>query len=1432
MLVLSALVIGSSPAFGQVPVSIPDVEIQPGDTVTVPVEVGDLAGEGATAYDFEVQYDDQVIEVVGAERGPVTGDEGNFSANTSTGGAVSVAFAGASALSGSGTLVNLQVRGVAGGSSPLSFAQFRFNEGQPSAQPEDGSATVADVFVSLPDTLGQTGEQIQIPVETSNLTGQNVTSYEFDVSFDSGVVDITGTETQGTLSEGLNVQFGSSGGVASVAVASGQAIEGSGELIRLQADITGSGTSDLTFDSFQFNEGTPAALTTGGSLQAGETVVSFPDATISTGETQVIDITASDLTGLGVRSYEFEFTIDDASVLQVADTAVTEGTLSEGLDPQIQVSGNTVTISAASATAIEGEGPLVGIEAEAVGLGTSGLSFNSFQFNEGSPSATTVDGQVETIANSPPQFTSVPGDTSATVGEELTATVEAQDPNGDEIEFSLTKAPQGAEIDSASGAFAFTPTLSQADSTFEIGIRVSDGAASSETSFDVTVTNDPPRFTSVPEDDTVTVGEALTDTVEANDPNGNAVEFSLLDPPANASIVDSTGAFSFTPDSTQAGSTFDIGVRVSDGQAASADTFAVTVQEANNPPRFTSVPEDDTVAVGEELTATVEADDPDGDDVSFSLTQAPQGAEIDSASGAFAFTPAPEQADSTYQIGVRASDGRAASADTFAVTVEERPQARAQLIHNAADPDAQTVDVYFGDSLAVDDFAFRTATPYVDVPAETEISVGIAPGDSESAADTLASIPVTFAEGQSHTVVANGVLNPDNFADNPDGEPIGLTLFADAQARESATSADSVDIRAVHGATDAPTVDIDAGGATLFDNLTYGDLSGYISTAPASVRLEVTPGGSDDVVAAFQADLSGLDGGAATVLASGFLDPSANQDGPAFGLIGVLADGTVIEFPEANRAPQFTSVPGDTSIAASGELAVTIGAEDPDGDELTFALTQAPENASIDSASGEFSFDPAPQQRDNTFDVGVQASDGQAAVDTAFAVTVRPVDRSPIAVDIDQSFGDATDDTNYLLVGLPGQANLPIENTLSGEPGEENDWRAFWDDGTSAFEEGLVEFNGSDTFNFQPGRGFWLLSRNNWTVSREFDPVPLDDNANASIDLHDGWNIISNPLGKEVSWSAVREANGLDPGKELWSFSGSFSPSSSFVSAQDGQAYYFLNEGGQDEELQIPFLEPSGSGSAVAGKENGETLQLDALVDGKKASSVWVGTQPDAKEGRDEFDSFSPPGYFTDATLSVENSEIESPHTLATDVRPSETEGHTYDLVLETEDTDKRLMIEASGLSGLDPDQQVRLYNKESGRSADLRATQSVDVKTPGEQTEFALLVGKASYVQQQASEFVPDQFELRQNYPNPFQAQGQTTLEYSLPEQSEVTVGVYDILGRRVLTLVDGKSQRAGVHTLQWDGQNKQGQTVASGVYFARLEAGQTRTVKMVVID
>jgi hypothetical protein len=229
--------------------------------------------------------------------------------------------------------------------------------------------------------------------------------------------------------------------------------------------------------------------------------------------------------------------------------------------------------------------------------------------------------------------------------------------------------------------------------------------------------------------------------------------------------------------------------------------------------------------------------------------------------------------------------------------------ARLQVIHNAADPGAVSVDIYLDGALLLDNFGFRDATPYIDAPAGTPINIGVAGPNSTSAADTIKNFTVTLTENETYVAIANGVLDPNSFAANPDGRSTAFTLLVKAMARENGTSSD-VDFFVLHGSTDAPTVDVLARRvATLVDDAAYGDITDYITVPAASYILDVTPGSDNStIVVSFEADLSGIGGGAAVVFASGFLDPSANQNGEAFGIFAALPTGDVVAFPSVELA--------------------------------------------------------------------------------------------------------------------------------------------------------------------------------------------------------------------------------------------------------------------------------------------------------------------------------------------------------------------------------------------------------------------------------------------------------------------------------------------------------------------------------------------------
>jgi len=128
--------------------------------------------------------------------------------------------------------------------------------------------------------------------------------------------------------------------------------------------------------------------------------------------------------------------------------------------------------------------------------------------------------------------------------------------------------------------------------------------------------------------------------------------------------------------------------------------------------------------------------------------------------------------------------------------------------------------------------------------------------------------------------------------------------------REEASMSGNTDVLVFHGSTDAPTVDVvetGAGAGTIVDDLMYGDFQGYLELPTADYQLSIKDETGDVTVAVFEAPLStlGLDGAALVTVASGFLNPDNNSDGPAFGLwVALPAGGDLVELPNVTSVDE------------------------------------------------------------------------------------------------------------------------------------------------------------------------------------------------------------------------------------------------------------------------------------------------------------------------------------------------------------------------------------------------------------------------------------------------------------------------------------------------------------------------------------------------
>lgn len=222
--------------------------------------------------------------------------------------------------------------------------------------------------------------------------------------------------------------------------------------------------------------------------------------------------------------------------------------------------------------------------------------------------------------------------------------------------------------------------------------------------------NNPPTISGTPPA-TVLINEAYSFTPTASDPDGDALTFSVNNQPAWANFDSTTGRLWGTPTLGDIGVNPNVRISVSDGTAtASLSAFDVSVSQAtpsNSPPTISGNPPS-AVTVNEAYSFTPTASDPDGDTLSFSISNQPAWADFDASTGRLWGTPQTGDIGMTQNVRISVSDGSASSAlSAFNVEVMQVALGSATLTWTAPtlNTDGSTVTdlvgyrIYYGTTL-------------------------------------------------------------------------------------------------------------------------------------------------------------------------------------------------------------------------------------------------------------------------------------------------------------------------------------------------------------------------------------------------------------------------------------------------------------------------------------------------------------------------------------------------------------------------------------------------------------------------------------------------------------------------------------------------------------------------------------------------------------
>lgn len=417
------------------------------------------------------------------------------------------------------------------------------------------------------------------------------------------------------------------------------------------------------------------------------------------------------------------------------------------------------------------------------------------------------------------------------------------------------------------------------------------------------------------------------------------------------------------------------------------------------------------------------------------------------------------------------------------------------------------------------------------------------------------------------------------------------------------------------------------------------------------------------------------------------------------------------------------------------------------------------------------------------------------------------------------TFGDVSKTENYRMIGLPGDINTSSAQFFTGT--QKQDWNIYYDNGNET--NYLVEFNNTDNFNFKPGNGFWIISRNPVNISGLADAVILSLNNSYTINLHNGWNIISNPFDKPVNWTDVINLNGLAANQIIYSYEGSWL--SNVTSFEPYKGYYFNNVNNLPS-LNIPYTPTVGK--IIPDLTNDEDkITINLRNNDKIFSSVSFSFNEKASNDFDELDYFAPPGDFDEARIVIYNDNLKVKYKyLMKESRNEIGEGQIYNLEIFNK-KNENLILEISGLDFI-KDNLAYLIENNTLIKYDLKKDRVI-ISPSETKRNFTLLVGNQDFINNNQNSFLPDKLELLQNFPNPFNPS--TKIYFNNPEHNHIKVIVYNMLGEAVKILTD-QMYAPGNYSVEWDGKNDGGNLVASGVYFYCLETASRRLTNKMILS
>ena len=422
-----------------------------------------------------------------------------------------------------------------------------------------------------------------------------------------------------------------------------------------------------------------------------------------------------------------------------------------------------------------------------------------------------------------------------------------------------------------------------------------------------------------------------------------------------------------------------------------------------------------------------------------------------------------------------------------------------------------------------------------------------------------------------------------------------------------------------------------------------------------------------------------------------------------------------------------------------------------------------------------------------------------------------------IEVSFDEMSIGSTSGETYRMISVPGKLDdkgsvldgLVTELLDDDRDDNETEFRTFRWNGNEYTETGVASLS--------PGEAYWIITLDSWQLAGG-PGRSIDLDGGYSISLKEGWNQVGSPFNFTPN---VYDASGDDIEPSFYRYTGSGYTASNTMSPGEGYWVYAYSS----TSLKVDYDFYLSLARESVPEQFDWKGNIIARVNGVNDTQNIFGVMSGASEEWDSSDRHEPPVIGDYVSVSFDNSHWEERGGFySTDIHGPSEVGHEWPLVVRTNQKGQ-VSLDFEWTETLPADWNVFLIDKALESAIDLKSNSTYDFACACDENgrDFIIVTGPPSYTQQAMNDYnvVPAEYKLSQNFPNPFNAV--TTLRFSLPEESSVSIAVYDLLGQKITTLSERVRYVAGNHAIIWDGRDQNGKLMSTGVYFYRMEAFQS---------